>query len=202
MRPSAKGSTFLHLIPPWLLASLLWPPTDETSKEPNIIPHIPMEAFGWDYTLKMNVCMQFMLPDPLPLARPLPQRAPLTCPFMSTNSLLAVQTFSDSSSPPFCASPSSSFLCHQPPGERKHIVWLHLMCDGHTVRCIYMCIYIFERSNSMLTGTVWTHRFLAIVVEMSMFVFLFFPNVLTWKLEWCHVFLPRGGEQTPATLLT
>lgn len=111
--------------------------------------HIPMEAFGWDYTLKMNVCLQFMLPDPLPLARPLPQRAPLTCPFMSTNSLLAVQTFSDSPSPPHHTSDS---------------IW----CVMDTQWDVSICVFTYLKG-----GTVWTHRFLSIAVEMSMLVFLF-----------------------------
>lgn len=191
MRPSAKGLTFLHLIPPWLLASLFWPPTDETSEAPNMIPN----TFLWKPLAGMTHSNEYVpaiyVSRPSSSHWPLPQRAPLTCPLMSPNSLLAVWRFTESSSPPFCASHSSTFLCHQPAGERKHIFWFHLMCNGHTLRCICIWVYTFKKEQFSATETVRMHRF--VVVESYFF---------GWKLKWCHGFLPRSGEQTPATLLT
>lgn len=119
----------------------------------------------------MNVFLQFLSPDPLLLPWPLPQRAPLTCPFKPPNSLWTVQTLSDSPrlTCPLFASPSSPFLCHQPQGERKRGVspsdpwWTHSE--------MYLYVYL-KRRNSMLTGTAWTHRFLA-TVEIKTFLFSF-----------------------------
>lgn len=88
MRPSAKGLTFLHLIPPWLLASLFWPPTDETSKEPNIIP----DTFLWKplagithskWMCACNLCFQTLFlslgPSPRELLWPAPSYPPIHC---------------------------------------------------------------------------------------------------------------------------
>lgn len=88
MRPSAKGLTFLHLIPPWLLASLFWPPTDEASKQPNIIP----DTFLWKplagithskWMCACNLCFQTLFlslgPSPRELLWPAPSCPPIHC---------------------------------------------------------------------------------------------------------------------------